>query len=257
MIHNYDSFGFKKPNAPFTWIKALPKTATFGTPVDYASPSRIRTGSARGGGTDDDVYLRINDRQRFALDKRLYDDFERNDNDTYSVPIDDAVSKGLRVGDIQYIQIEKSRDGLAGAWRLADVTVTVNGGTISSNLRIDRWLSGGNRTWRSPTFAPTAPTGPGVPVFLQLWELDPAIRGDNDHTDTNVYDRRKDNGLVYQPDTTATGTLAGASRLKGRLGDGERASLRYRITTETPSRRGSPRSRHRHRHRDRHCCPTS
>ncbi len=233
VIHNHDSFGFKLPNSPFTWIKALPKTATFGTPVDTITV-RIRTGSARGGGTDDDVYLRINDGQRFALDKRLYDDFERNDDDTYGVPIDDAVSKGLRVGDIQYIQIEKSKDGLAGAWRLADVTVAVNGVVVSSNLRIDRWLSGGTRTWRSPTFAPTTPTGPGVPVFLQLWELDASIRGDNDHTDTNAYDRRKDNGLVYQPDTTATGTLAGASRLKGRLGDGERASLNYRITTENP-----------------------
>ncbi len=231
VIHNYDSFGFRKPNAPFTWIKALPKTATFGAPVDTITV-RIRTGSARGGGTDDDVYLRINDRQRFLLDKRLYDDFERNDNDTYSVPIDDAVSRGLRVGDIQYIQIEKSKDGVGGAWRLADVVVVVNGVAVSSNLRIDRWLNSGNRTWRSATFTPTAPTGTGVPVFLQLWELDPAIRGDNDHTDTNVYDRRKDNGLVYSPDTTATGTFAGASRLKGRLGDGERASLNYRITTE-------------------------
>ena len=231
VIHNYDSFGFRKPNGPFTWLKALPTTATFGTPVERITV-RIRTGSARGGGTDDDVYLRINDRQRFALDKRLYDDFERNDDDTYSVPIDDAVSKGLRVGDIQYIQIEKSRDGLAGAWRLEDVAVAVNGATVSSNLRIGRWLSGGNRTWRSPTFTPTAPVGARVPVFLQLWELDAAIRGDNDHTDTNVYDRRKDNALAYRPLTTATGTLAGASRLKGRLGDGERASLKYRITTE-------------------------
>jgi hypothetical protein len=233
VIHNEDSFGFKLPNYPYTWLKSLPKTATFGTPVETITV-RIRTGSARGGGTDDDVYLRINDAQRFALDKRLYDDFERNDNDTYSVPIDDAVSKGLRVGDIKYIQIEKSRDGLAGAWRLEDVVVQVNGVTVSSNLRIGRWLSGGTRTWRAPTFVPAAPTGAGVPVFLQLWELDAAIRGDNDHTDTNAYDRRKDNALLYPPDTTATGTLAGASRLKGRLGDGERATLDYRITTVNP-----------------------
>ena len=233
VIHNEDSFGFKLPNYPYTWLKSLPKTATFGTPVETITV-RIRTGSARGGGTDDDVYLRINDGQRFALDKRLYDDFERNDNDTYSVPIDDAVSKGLRVGDIKYIQIEKSRDGLAGAWRLEDVVVQVNGVTVSSNLRIGRWLSGGTRTWRAPTFVLAAPTGAGVPVFLQLWELDAAIRGDNDHTDTNAYDRRKDNALVYLPDTRLTGSFAGASRLKGRLGDGERAKFNYRITTVNP-----------------------
>ena len=232
-IHNHDSFAFKLPNYPFTWLKALPKTATFGTPVESITV-RIRTGSARGGGTDDDVYLRINDHQRFALDKRLYDDFERNDDDTYSVPIDDAVSKGLRVGDIQYLQIEKARDGLAGAWRLGDVTVTVNGARVSRDLRIDRWLSGANRTWRSPTFVPTAPTGAGVPVFLQLWELDAAIRGDNDHTDTNAYDRRRDNALAYQPDTTLAGGFAGASRLNGRLGDGDRAKFNYLITTVNP-----------------------
>ncbi len=233
VIHNEDSFGFKLPNYPFTWLKSLPKTATFGTPVETITV-RIRTGSARGGGTDDDVYLRINDGQRFALDKRLYDDFERNDNDTYSVPIDDAVSAGLRVGDIKYIQIEKSKDGLAGAWRLEDVTVQVNGVTVSSNLRIGRWLSGATRTWRSPTFVSTGPSSAAVPVFLQLWELDAAIRGDNDHTDTNAYDRRKDNALAYQPDTTLTGGFAGASRLKGRLGDGERAKFNYRITTVNP-----------------------
>ena len=233
VIHNEDSFGFKLPNYPFTWLKSLPKTATFGTPVETITV-RIRTGSARGGGTDDDVYLRINDGQRFALDKRLYDDFERNDNDTYSVPIDDAVSTGLRVGDIKYIQIEKSKDGLAGAWRLEDVTVQVNGVTVSSNLRIGRWLSGATRTWRSPTFVSTGPSSAAVPVFLQLWELDAAIRGDNDHTDTNAYDRRKDNALAYQPDTTLTGGFAGASRLKGRLGDGERAKFNYRITTVNP-----------------------
>ena len=60
-------------------------------------------------GTDDDVYLRVGAGLRFALDKRLYDDFERGDRDTYSVPIDDAVRAGLTVGDISTACRSRSR----------------------------------------------------------------------------------------------------------------------------------------------------
>ena len=68
--------------------------ATFAEPVTSLRVE-IRTSSARYAGTDDDVYLRVGAGLRFALDKRLYDDFERGDRDTYSVPIDDAVRAGL------------------------------------------------------------------------------------------------------------------------------------------------------------------
>ena len=48
----------------------------------------VRTGNRRGAGTNDDVFLRLGPNLRFPLDKRSYDDFERDDTDTYSVPID-------------------------------------------------------------------------------------------------------------------------------------------------------------------------
>jgi hypothetical protein len=235
VIHNFDTFGFRAPNAPFTWLKALPNGATFDTPVATITV-RLRTGTVRGSGTDDDVYLRINDAQRFALDKRLYDDFESGDFDTYSVPIDAAVERGLRVSDIKYLQIEKSKDGLAGAWRLTDAIVGVNGQIVANDRHIDRWLRGSTRTWRSTTFAPRGPAADaGAPVFIQLWELDAAIRGANDHTDTNGDDKRRDTVLNYVPGAPdQTGTIRGGSRFKGRQGDSDRATYNYRLSTYTP-----------------------
>ena len=118
VINSRDTFRFPRPHAPYTFIKAVPAVgATFSTPVTSIRV-RIHTGDVRFAGTDDDVYLRVNDSLRFPLDKTLYNDFERDDDDTYSVPIDGAVADGLRVGDIRYLQIEKSRDGVAGGWRL-------------------------------------------------------------------------------------------------------------------------------------------
>ena len=93
-----------------------------GGPVRRARDDDDVSRSARArssySGTDDDVYLRIGPNLRFPLDKTLYDDFERGDRDTYSVPIDAAVLNGLKVGDISRVQIEKSPDGVGGGWRL-------------------------------------------------------------------------------------------------------------------------------------------
>ena len=120
----------------------------------------IRTSSASYSGTDDDVYLRVGPGRRFALDKRLYDDFERGDRDTYSVPIDDATRAGLTVRDISRVQVEKSSDGVGGGWRLRGVKLVVNGRTVYARDSIDRWLEDSQRTWRAPDFTPSAPTGP-------------------------------------------------------------------------------------------------
>ena len=98
----------------------MPAVPDEGEPVESIEVE-VKTGDVRFAGTDDDVHLRLGANLGFGLDKRLYDDFERGDRDTYSVPIDEAVRSGLRVGDITRLQIEKSRDGIAGGWRLAGV----------------------------------------------------------------------------------------------------------------------------------------
>jgi hypothetical protein len=103
-------------------------------------------------------FLRLG-RHRFPLDKRAYDDFERGDRDTYSVPIDDAVRDGMRVGDITQVALEKSRDRLAGGWRLGGMTLRVNGRVLHQDQNINRWLEKNQRTWTATRFRPSAPRG--------------------------------------------------------------------------------------------------
>ena len=235
MINSRDSFRFTLPNYPFTFLKAFPFGQTFGTPLTSIRV-RIRTGDVRFAGTDDDVYLRISDTRRFALDKRLYDDFERGDDDTYSVPIDGAVEDGLTTGNIRFLQIEKSRDGVAGGWRLGGASIWVNDRLVYSNDRIDRWLEESRREFRVPRFTALPATGTAAPVFLQLWEQDAPIRGDHDHTDINSLDRRQDTALAYAPGAPLrTGDAVGGSTFGGRLGDGERARLAWKLQTFFPS----------------------
>ena len=110
VIHDHDRFGFPKPYGPFTWIRSVPVGWRASTPVSTLTV-RVKTGNRRFAGTDDDVYLRVNNGLRFDLDKRAYNDFERGDDDTYAVPLDVVTRAGLSVKDITIAQIEKSRDG--------------------------------------------------------------------------------------------------------------------------------------------------
>ena len=122
VINGRDSFSFPGSYAPFTWIRSVPTFHRASMPVTSMTV-RVETGNRGSAGTDDDVYLNIG-RHRFSLDKRLYDDFERGDDDTYSVPIGSATRDGLTIGDISRVSIEKSKDGLGGGWFLGGGTDT-------------------------------------------------------------------------------------------------------------------------------------
>ena len=79
----------------------------------------VKTSSANGAGTDDNVYLRVNDQLRFKLDRVAVDDFERNQKAVYSLAVDtstpfDKTPAGYTLRDIQYLQLEKSKDGSSG-----------------------------------------------------------------------------------------------------------------------------------------------
>ena len=232
-INSHDSYSFPKPQAPFAWLKAVPAGAAFGEPVTSLRVE-IRTSSARSAGTDDDVYLRVGGGLRFALDKRLYDDFERGDRDTYSVPIDDAVRAGLTIGDLDRVQIEKSRDGVAGGWKLRGVKLIANGRQIYARDGIERWLEDDHRTWRAPDFRRSAPSGPALGVSIDLWDDDPLIYGSDDHGDLDPFDRRRAFALNYAPGGVVQRRTTGGSTLGGRLGDGDKASVVYRLDTLTP-----------------------
>jgi hypothetical protein len=232
VIHDHDSFSFPKPYGPFTWIRSVPTDWRASPPVSTLTV-RVETGNKRGAGTDDDVYLRVNSGQRFGLDKGLYDDFERDDDDTYAVALDGATYDGLTVNDIDRIQIEKSRDGLAGGWYLKGITVRLNGVVIASNRSINRWLEDNHR---SATLSLTRDhrTRDIVPAWLRLREDDYLYGGDDDG-DINVYDRNQARAVGYVPGPPAEFVDTGDDKLSGRLslGNGDKARARWRLSTIT------------------------
>jgi hypothetical protein len=209
-----------------------------GEPVESIEVE-VRTGDVRFAGTDDDVHLRLGNNLRFPLDKRLYDDFERGDRDTYSVPIDDAVKAGMRVGDITQVQLEKSRDRLAGGWRLGGVRLRVNGRVVYDNQRVDRWLEKNRREWRAPDFVPRAPRGQKIPVWLSLGE-DDYLYGGADDGDINPFDGRRTLSIGYAPGASLQRTTIGGSRHGGRLGDGDEAQVTFELETVTPQPMQAP-----------------
>ena len=230
VIHSHDRFSFPRPYHPFTWLKAVPVDGVYGEPVSTMTVE-IRTANDRNAGTDDDVSLRVGPGLSFKLDKSLYDDFERDDRDTYSVPIDSATRRGLAVGDIRYVEIAKSRDGVAGGWKLGGVKLTVNGRVVYRNAKVNRWLENNKRVWRAPNFAPSAPAGPALPVWLDMRE-DDSVYGGDDQGDVNAHDARDALARGYVPGTVVDRTIRGGEKYSGRRGnDGDDAVVRYRIDT--------------------------
>ena len=230
IINGEDSFTFPGSYAPFTWIRSVPAANRARTPVT-SMIVRVETGGRSSAGTDDDVYLRVG-RERFSLDKGLYDDFERGDDDTYSVPIGSATRDGFTVGDIDRVAIEKSKDGVAGGWFLHGVTLIVNGQILARDRSIDRWLEDSRRVWNASGLTRDHRTSDVVPVWLQLREDD---FGPQDTGDINEYDRHTSLPLSYRLGPTVARRETGDDRLKGRrsLDNGDRARIGYRLSTYT------------------------
>lgn len=239
IINDEDGFSFSKPNAPFTWFKVVPATPDEQEPLESVEVE-VHTADAAWAGTNDDVFLRLAGGLRLPLDKGLYDDFERNDRDSYSVPIDDAVRKGLRVGDITRVKLEKSPDGFAGGgWKLAGVKLRVNGKPFFDNQHIDRWLEDDHRTWEASDFTPQDPRGTKIPIMLSLSEDDTFYGGD-DAGDINPDDNRDTVSIGYTPGAPLQGLARGGNRLGGRQGfGGDGAAITYRLETLEPVPMGS------------------
>jgi len=234
VIHDHDRFSFPRPYAPFTWIRSVPTQWRASEPVSSLTV-RVETGNKRGAGTDDDVYLRVNRSLRFSLEKRAYDDFERDDDDTYSVALDGPTRNGLAVRDIGRIQIEKSRDGVGGAWYLKGITVRLNGRVIYANRAINRWLEDDRRVFATSSTVDHR-TRDVVPVWLELDEDDYLYGGDDDG-DINEYDRVTSQSIGYVPGSPLTRWVTGGAKLSGRLSldNGDKARARYRLLTITIS----------------------
>jgi hypothetical protein len=247
-LHGYDSFSFNSPNYPFTFLKSVPRRTSFAEPL-YDLRVEVKTSDRSWAGTDDNVYLRINDQVRYQLDKPVYNDFERGDRDMYSLPVDQGLSffqnapSGVRtVGDIRYLQIEKSPDGAAGGWSLGGFRVWANGRLIYQRDGIDRWLEDNTRTYRAPGFAASFPSTAQVPVWVALYDADSFLYGGDDHADINPFHDRYNLGLGYAAGTLLQGTAEGGDVYGGRFpsGDKDRARLTYRLTTLAPTPPPSP-----------------
>lgn len=233
IIGDHDKYNFPKPNSAFLWIKAIPAQLEEQLPVSQIQVE-VKTADMSSAGTDDSVYLNLGPGLKFPLDKRLYDDFERGDTDTYSVPIDAAVQAGMRIGDITRVSLEKNKDGLGGGWRPDAIKLIVNGRVIYSNSHVNQWLHNKELTWIAPDFTPTDPRGPVIPVWINLRESD-SVYGKDDEGDINPYDGRDTVQFAYNPQTEMNITTKGGNALGGRLDSGgDRALVEYRLETITP-----------------------
>jgi hypothetical protein len=231
IIHSHDNFNFSKPYTPFTFTKSITKGQTFSEPIRDIQV-RIKTSGSRWSGTDDSMYLRTSNGTRFELDKRLYDDFERGDDDTYSVPIDDITRTGFSLRDIKYLQIEKDKDGAAGGYKLGGVTITINGRQVVDTQGIEKWLEDDHRAWRAP-YTYSMSSGYATPFWIDIWDDDVRIYGDEDHGDLNSYDARDAISDGYVPGSSVPDvTVTGGSNLRGRLSKGgDKARITYRLST--------------------------
>ena len=229
IINGRNGWTFPGVHARFTWLKGVPVGHQASTAVT-SMLVRVETGDRRYAGTDDDVYLRINNELRFPLEKRAYNDFERGDDDTYSVPIGAATREGLTIADIDRVAIEKSSDGVAGGWFLRGVTLTVNGQQIVRERAINRWLEKSSRVWRAPRLVRDHRTSDIVPVWLELKDDDLAF---DDTGDINPFDRHTSLPIAYPLGTLGFDRVTGDDRYAGRLPleNGDRARLGYRLTT--------------------------
>ncbi len=229
VIHDHDQFGFSGVYAPFTWIRSVPVGWRASTPIRSITV-RVRTGDRRYAGTDDDVYLRLANGLRFRLEKRAYNDFERDDDDTYAVPLDSLTRDGLSLEDLAYARIEKDPDGAGGGWFLRSFEVRVNGGVIASPT-VNRWLEDNHRTFQAG-IARDHRTKDVVPVWLDLDE-DDYLYGADDNGDINGNDRNTDIALGYVPGGEKNYVFTGGDRFSGRLSmqNGERGQVHIRLST--------------------------
>jgi len=239
IFHGHDNTNFPNPYEPFTWVKAIPAEPDRGEPVESVQ-LEVKTADVNWAGTNDDLYLQLGGSPavRFTLDKRLYDDFERDNRDTYSIPIDDAVTAGMEVGDISRVQLVKADDGVAGGWKLGGVKLIVNGRVIYNNQDVNRWLEDDHVTWRAPDFERRDPRSKKIPVVIRLRESDTFYLGDDDG-DINPYERRDVVSVGYMPGIPFEATAKGGNSLMGRLGyDSKDATITYRLDTVTPEPMG-------------------
>ena len=210
MIHGRDTVKFLPPLYPFTFIKAVPKGVSVDEPLVNLEVN-IETADDLHAGTDDDIYVAINNKNWFNLDLPLYNDFERGNKDTYSI----VVPNGLLVKDIDFIRLGKKEDGVAGGWKLGGISVRANGAVVYEKHGIDTWLEKSNLVWQAPDFVKKTPKTTDIPITISLYDSDGFLYGKDDHCDINLCYGQYDLHVLYNPNTGAfRGDFAGKDGAK-------------------------------------------
>ena len=161
------------PNYPFTWLKPVPVGGPTASPWSR-SGSRSH-GRPRGAGTNDDVFLRLSEPPipaRQAPLRRLRARRHRH----LQRPDRRAVTERAERGDIQFVQIEKSRDGVAGRVAPRRGVVWVNDRQVYSKDTMNRWPEKSRRECPAPLHRHSVrdrPGGPGVHAALREGRPDP------------------------------------------------------------------------------------
>ncbi len=236
VIHGHDSFSFGNPYEPFTKYRIIPRDKVEREPIESIEVE-VKTGNASGAGTDGDNYLILGNDLRYHLDKNFYDDFEQGDSDRYSVPIDADVRKGLAVGDIRFVEIQHTG---GDNWEMEGIRLWVNGRVVYNNQGLHRWMKE-YEAWWATNYVYRNPTGPKIPVWLQLREDD--YPGADDQGDVNPYDNRDSvlYGYVPRPGKPVVRTSSGGKALGGRLGyGGDDAAVTFSLETLVPELINAP-----------------
>ena len=140
---------------------------------------------------------------------------------------------GYTLRDIQYLQLEKSKDGSSGAWKLGGVRLFVNGRLAYGNARIEHWLRGNARRGARRTSAPpeTAETSPGLAVALRRRQLPLRRRRPRRPPPRLPAPQRRHHlpaGDVRRAERPSAARRTPAARSSF---DGDRAEIHYRIET--------------------------
>ena len=127
------------------------RRADEGEPVESIEVE-VRTGDVRYAGTDDDVCLRLGATCASGSTSGSTTTSSAATATPTASRSTRPCASGLRVGDITSVQIEKSRDGIAGGWKLRRREAARQRPRSSTTTRsINRWLEDDHRTWTART----------------------------------------------------------------------------------------------------------
>ena len=145
------------------WLAAAAIALLLSAGPSWAEPVsslavEVRTANAVYGGTDNDVHLVLlvqngSDppvQRSWKLDSGI-DDFERGNQDTYTLTTDLPADTCNIIG----LSIQKSPDDFDGGWKLDWFRVIVNGNQFYRG-NVDAWLEDDHREWWGADFTPTA-----------------------------------------------------------------------------------------------------